>query len=114
MEGILADEAIQQELDTLTGIITATVPVEEIYLFGSYAYGTPHKDSDLDICVVVPDSVTEHKHPLDIGIDIRSKFRNNLKFPTDIIVKRSTSFAKDRNGPTMYRTISQEGVPIYG
>jgi predicted nucleotidyltransferase len=27
--------------------------VQKIYLFGSYAYGTPNKDSDLDICVVI-------------------------------------------------------------
>jgi predicted nucleotidyltransferase len=39
--------ALQTELDTLIGIIINTVPVERIYLFGSYAYGTPHKDSDL-------------------------------------------------------------------
>jgi predicted nucleotidyltransferase len=41
--------AVQSELDVLTNIIANTVPVEEIYLFGSYAYGTPHKDSDLDL-----------------------------------------------------------------
>ncbi|MDR0610151.1 MAG: nucleotidyltransferase domain-containing protein, partial [Planctomycetaceae bacterium] len=41
--------AIKDELDILTRIIVETVPVEQIYLFGSYAYGTPHKDSDLDL-----------------------------------------------------------------
>jgi predicted nucleotidyltransferase len=42
-------EAIKAELDTLTKIIVETVPVEQVYLFGSYAYGTPHKDSDLEL-----------------------------------------------------------------
>ncbi|GMO46251.1 MAG: hypothetical protein Ta2B_27640 [Termitinemataceae bacterium] len=32
-------DSIRSELDTLTNIIVATVPVEQIYLFGSYAYG---------------------------------------------------------------------------
>lgn len=32
-----------------------TVDAFEIYLFGSYAYGTPLKDSDFDIYVVIPD-----------------------------------------------------------
>jgi predicted nucleotidyltransferase len=41
--------AIQAELETLKDIIINTVAVEQIYLFGSYAYGTPHKDSDLDL-----------------------------------------------------------------
>ncbi|MDR0624068.1 MAG: nucleotidyltransferase domain-containing protein [Treponema sp.] len=47
--------AIQAELETLTSIIVNTVPVEQIYLFGSYAYGTPHKDSGLDLYVVLKD-----------------------------------------------------------
>jgi predicted nucleotidyltransferase len=46
---------LQTELDTLAGIINNTVPVERIYLFGSYACGTPHKDSDLDLYVVLKD-----------------------------------------------------------
>ena len=41
------------KLDTITKIIADTVPVETIYLFGSHAYGTPHKDSDLDLYVVL-------------------------------------------------------------
>ena len=40
---------VQDELNTLKDIILNTVPVEQIYLFGSYAYGNPHRDSDLDI-----------------------------------------------------------------
>ncbi len=46
-------DSIRSELDTLTKIIVDTVPVEQIYLFGSYAYGTPHTDSDLDLYVVL-------------------------------------------------------------
>jgi predicted nucleotidyltransferase len=47
------DEAIQAELNKLTELIVNAIPVEQIYLFGSYAYGTPHKDSDLDLYVVL-------------------------------------------------------------
>ena len=42
----------QARLEELTGIISRTVTVEQIYLFGSYAYGTPNGDSDLDLYVV--------------------------------------------------------------
>jgi predicted nucleotidyltransferase len=31
---------IKQNLDEISRIIAETVPVESIYLFGSYAYGT--------------------------------------------------------------------------
>jgi len=44
--------SVESELDKLKDIIVNTVPVEQIYLFGSYANGTPHKDSDLDLYVV--------------------------------------------------------------
>jgi predicted nucleotidyltransferase len=44
---------IQKELDTLVKIIVETVPTEQIYLFGSYAYGALHKNSDLDIYIVM-------------------------------------------------------------
>ena len=29
------------------------VPIENVYLFGSFAKGTPHKDSDIDVAFVV-------------------------------------------------------------
>ena len=41
------EASIRAELDMLKDIIIQTVPVEQIILFGSYAYGTPHRDSDL-------------------------------------------------------------------
>ena len=45
---LIMDAVIQAEIDKLKDLIVNAVPVEQIYLFGSYAYGTPHKDSDLD------------------------------------------------------------------
>lgn len=45
------EKRIQDELNILKDIIINTVPVEQIFLFGSYANGVPHDDSDLDIYV---------------------------------------------------------------
>ena len=49
------ERRISDELNSLRDIIVNTVPVERILLFGSYAYGSPNADSDLDICVVMSD-----------------------------------------------------------
>ena len=49
------DKKVADELEFIKNIIVETVPVEQIWLFGSYAYGTPNKESDLDIYVVLKD-----------------------------------------------------------
>ena len=39
---------VQKEVDKLKELIIKAIPIEQSYLFGSYTYGTPHNDSDLD------------------------------------------------------------------
>jgi predicted nucleotidyltransferase len=89
-----------------------TVPAEAIYLFGSYAYGTPREDSDLDIFVVIPDSVEER--PLDIMVDIMGNVHRKTKTPVDIIANKASVFRHRKQGPTLQRVIAQKGVCIYG
>ena len=36
--------------------LVATLQPEKIYLYGSHAYGQPHKDSDIDLLIVVAES----------------------------------------------------------
>jgi len=62
------DQKVRKELDIIKDGILKTVPAEAIYLFGSYAYGTPHENSDIDIYVVIPDTVQEN--PLNVGAEI--------------------------------------------
>jgi len=106
------DEAIKRELEIIKEGILQTVPAEAIYLFGSYAYGTPHKDSDLDIYVVVPDSVEQH--PLEVCGDIRVNLLHKRSMPLDLMVNYSSVFNRRAQGPTMQRTIAREGVLLYG
>ena len=40
-------------LEEMTRLVDEFQP-EQIILFGSHAYGTPHPDSDVDILVVMP------------------------------------------------------------
>lgn len=46
-----------KELQNICQIIGNTVTADQIYLFGSHAYGTPNESSDFDLCVVIPDSL---------------------------------------------------------
>jgi predicted nucleotidyltransferase len=47
-------------------IVEAVDPVK-IILFGSYAYGIPHKDSDVDILVIMETGSPRHKRPVAIN-----------------------------------------------
>jgi predicted nucleotidyltransferase len=53
---------------------------DKIILFGSYAYGTPHADSDVDILVVMP-----ARNQLDQAYKIRCAV--TAPFPMDLIVR---------------------------
>jgi predicted nucleotidyltransferase len=106
------DNAIQTELDTLKDIIINTVPVEQIILFGSYANGTPHKDSDLDLYVILKDDV--QMRLIDAAIQIRHAIGRKKTMPIDIITNKYTRYQELKNHATLERTIEREGIKIYG
>src|SRR5947209_164953 len=53
---------------------------DKIILFGSYAYGTPHEDSDVDLLVIKP---TWSQHSLAVQI----RYALAPPFPMDLIVR---------------------------
>ena len=106
------DEKIQTELDKLKEIIAKTLPIDQIYLFGSYAYGNPHKDSDLDLYVVLKDEVEIRE--IDASIEIMSAICDVKTMPVDIITTKKSRYLWLKNGPTMERKIAREGILLYG
>ena len=111
MEPVM-DSSIQSELETLKEIIIRTVPVEQILLFGSYAYGMPNKDSDLDLYVVLKDDAETRE--LDASIKILGAIGQVKTKPIDIITNKKSKYLKLTTGPTMERKIAREGIKIYG
>ena len=103
---------LNTELDTLKEIIVNTLPVEQIYLFGSYANGTPHKDSDLDLYVVLNDNI--QMRLIDAVAKIRLAIGRKKTMPVDIIANTFSRYNERAKGPTIERTISREGIKIYG
>src|SRR5712692_2047306 len=53
---------------------------DKIILFGSYAYGTPHVDSDVDILVIMP-----ARNQLDQCVRIR--WEVPAPYPMDLLVR---------------------------
>jgi len=106
------DAAVQAEVDKLKEIIVNAIPVEQIYLFGSYAYGTPRRDSDLDFYVVLKDEV--QMRDLDAGLQIRLAIVPEMEMPVDIVAKKKKDFINRLNDFTLERKVSRDGIRIYG
>ena len=106
------DKAVQAELDKLRELIINAIPVEQIFLFGSYAYGTPHKYSDLDLYVVLKDDV--QMRDLDAGLQISMAIARKKSMPVDIIAKKKKDFVDRLEDITLERIVSRDGIRIYG
>ena len=103
---------IKQELDSITKIIADTVPVETIYLFGSHAYGTPDKDSDVDLYVVFKDDLPMRE--LEALFAIRAAIAPVRHTPLDVIGLKQNRFLDRAIYATLERKIVREGVKLYG
>ncbi len=104
-------ENIKNELELIKESILQSVPAEAIYLFGSYAYGVPNDDSDLDIYVVVPDDTSDIS---ELYGDIHVSLWKKQVTPLDLLIGKTSVFNRRKNGPTLEREISQKGTILYG
>jgi predicted nucleotidyltransferase len=59
---------------------------EKIILFGSYAYGTPNENSDIDLLIIMPFEGKSSRKSLEIWSKIKPAFSCDLivKTPEDI------------------------------
>lgn len=101
---------IQQELEEITKSILSVVSVKEIFLFGSYANGTPSENSDFDIYVVIPDNTMR---PLDAMTKINIAVSKNQKRPVDILVGSQSDFKKRSSLPYIEKEVFNKGIKIY-
>ena len=80
---------------------------EKIILFGSYAYGKPHRDSDVDILVVMPASD-------EINQAVRILEKTNSSFPLDLIVRTPHNLRwRLDEGDWFLREIIGSGTVLY-
>lgn len=79
-----------------------------VVLFGSYAYGKPSPDSDVDILVVMP----LNGSPVDKSVEMRLKLQP--RFPLDLLV-RTPAKIKERlaMGDDFIKDIFDKGKVLY-
>ncbi len=81
----------------------------KIIIFGSYAYGNPNEDSDLDICVVEKDYTNkwEDKRKIDDLLDF-------LKIPKDILNPKVDEYEFYKNEYcSVYKDIDEKGLILW-
>jgi predicted nucleotidyltransferase len=80
---------------------------DKIILFGSYAYGTPHADSDVDVLVVMP-----ARNQLDQAV--RIELACDPPFPLDIIVRTPKNMKwRLEEGESFHTEIVSKGKVLY-
>ncbi|MDR2620379.1 MAG: nucleotidyltransferase domain-containing protein [Propionibacteriaceae bacterium] len=106
-----APAEVDAAIEAITSTITQNIPTEKIYLFGSYAYGEPHKDSDYDIFVIIPDG---GMRPLEAMRQIHhALFPLNLEKPIDVLASYQSAFEEKKQHITLERTIDRQGILLY-
>ena len=106
-----------QELCQMNSSITAikdaivrAVPLEKLYLFGSYANGTADENSDYDFYMVLPN---DGMRPLDAINGAYMALRGMKRKPADILAGTVDVFSRRSEGVTLERKIAREGVVLY-
>ena len=104
-------EYIVENIDDIKESILKFVPARYIYLFGSYAYGTQNKDSDLDLYVVFKDEMPMRE--LDAITAISMAISPVKKMSMDILGLKQNRFHIRKMYATLERKIVREGLKIW-
>ena len=106
----MAEPNAQVILDEIVARLREALSPAAIYVYGSWIYGTPHRDSDLDILVIVPTS--------DLSFFDRSavayKALRGIDMPIDLQVYTADEFAERAALPVSFeRTVKTKGHLLY-
>jgi uncharacterized protein len=83
---------------------------ENIFLFGSHVWGTPHADSDLDLLVIVPTSQISSSKRSSIAY----RCLRDILYPLDILVKTRQEVEKISQVPaSLEHQILSKGKCLY-
>lgn len=104
-------ERAQPVIAEATRLLVAEFQPEQVWLFGSYAWGEPTADSDLDLVVVVEKSAESSLAQAQRA----HRCLGSLDMSKDVLVKTSAEFNRYRDvRPSLTYKIVREGRLLYG
>ena len=99
----------QEAIDDVTRQIVEKFKPQKIILFGSYAYGNPHPESDVDLLVVMDTTLKESKQARQIDENLERDL-----FGLDIIVRTPENLEKRLSwGDDFLKEITSRGQVLY-
>jgi uncharacterized protein len=99
----------QNDIEKLTNTIIEIEQPDQIVLFGSYAYGEPNEDSDIDILVVKDFHIPRHRRGQTL-----LKALSYVRFPLDIVFYTPAEIAKWQNASLAFiTTVMSKGKVLY-
>jgi len=86
---------------------------EQVILFGSYAYGEPNQDSDVDLLVVKELQAPQLEEAVAIRKAWRATRRSGVSLPFDVLLESPQSHrARIKDGAGFYNTITRCGLRL--
>ncbi len=103
---------INKQIEILKDTLTKKFDAKQIIVFGSYAYGKPDKDSDIDLCVVAD---LKEKRKIELIREIRRELLDLIPNSLDILVYNEKEFTERANlKNTLEYKIVTDGMRVYG
>lgn len=103
---------IEDDLTILKDIILENVPTDQIWLFGSYAYGVPQEDSDIDVYIVMKDDADMLESEAMTAVNTARCMK--VFKPVDVLAMKKNRFSYRQRGRTLESTVVKRGIKIYG
>ena len=98
-------------LDKAVDLLKREFQPEEIYLFGSHAWGIPHEDSDVDLMVIIPESAERPVRRMQRA----HHCLGDLDMSKDVFVQTRAEFDRFRHlQSSIQHQIVHRGRKLYG
>lgn len=113
--GEYLEQSLEELLDDIVTSIKELYEDCRIILFGSFARGEQTKNSDIDLCVLVPKLIEERSEmEVEAMYAIRKRLGKN-SIPFELLLYTFDEFEEDKNHKGLpQHAIAQEGVVLAG
>src|SRR2546423_1012109 len=99
----------RQKIRRYCAAIVEQFKPQRIILFGSYAYGSPTDDSDVDLIVIMRRNLRQSRRP---SLQIRRRI--SAGFPVDVLVREPGEIARRlRWQDSFIREVVEKGLVMY-